>query len=231
MFANAISHVSRATFPIFFDRREGSNITVGILGTGFFIDNEGTFLSACHVIDQAPSGARKFYLGTIPNRRISEPQVIEEIRRNNNRDIFLGRIDTDHFESLSLAEGSPPIGKTLCLCGYPMAEIINVGGRINTNNVRQYYQPTFVLDGFQGPNRDPRGTTRQHIGFMTRDATYPGMSGGPVFDIDGVVWGMSVALFHRDIPRPPDPDPIEVINGIAVKTEILSQLINENNSA
>lgn len=230
LLAKAIEIVSKSIFPIFFELRQEDRVGIKTAGTGFFIDDNGTFLTACHVIDSAPNGARKLYIGNIPYRRINPPVEIEEIRRNNDRDIFIGRIERDYFEPLTLAEGGPPIGKTLCLCGYPLAEISIVEGRINTNNVRQYYQPTFVLDGADVQIGDSTGTIRSYSGFMTRDASYPGMSGGPIFDVDGIVWGMNVAHMSRNIPRPPHPNPIEVINGISIKTEILSQVINTSNN-
>jgi len=226
MLVKAIEIVSKSIFPIFFEHRQGNQVNIGIVGTGFFIDDKGTFLTACHVMDSGPDDARKLYVGNIPYRRINPPVEIEEIQRNNDRDIFIGRIERDYYEPLTLAEGGPPIGKTLCLCGYPLAEIRILRGRINTSNVRQYYQPTFVLDGAEVRIQDARGTVHNYTGFMTRDASYPGMSGGPVFDVDGIVWGMNVAHVSRNIPRPPNPNPIEVINGISIKTEILSQVIN-----
>jgi hypothetical protein len=230
MLVNAIKIVSKSIFPIFFEHRQGNRLGIGILGTGFFIDDHGTFLTACHVMNSGPNGARKLYIGNIPYRRINPPVEIEEIRKNNDRDVFIGRIEREYYEPLILAEGGPPIGKTLCLCGYPLAEIKIIDGRINTNNVRQYYQPTFVLDGAEVQIQDNKGAAHNYSGFMTRDASYPGMSGGPIFDIEGKVWGMNVAHVSRQIPRPPNPNPIEVINGISIKTEILSQVINTNNN-
>jgi hypothetical protein len=230
MLVKAIEIVSKSIFPIFFEHRQGDRIVIGIVGSGFFIDDNGTFLTACHVMDSGPDGARKLYIGNIPHRRINPPVEIEEIRKNNDRDVFIGRIERDYYEPLTLAKGGPPIGKTLCLCGYPMAIIRITRGQINTNNVRQYYQPTFVLDGAEIQIRDPKGTVYNYSGFMTRDASYPGMSGGPIFDVEGIVWGMNVAHVSRHIPRPPNPNSIEVINGISIKTEILSQVINTNNN-
>jgi len=227
MFSKAIGQISKGIFPIFARIRQGTRLGISIRGTGFFIDNEGTFITACHVIDGSPPGSTLLYGGNIPFRSITTPVEIEEIRRNNDRDIYIGRIERDYYESLELTDKSPPVGKTLCLCGYPLARMrIRANNVIDMSQVRPYYQPTFVLDGFQGSIRDSTGTNRNYLGFMTRDASYPGMSGGPVFDTNGIVWGMDVAELGRRIPRPNNP--INISNGIVLKSEIISGFINAN---
>ena len=227
MFAKGIEIISKAIFPIFYLRRRENQTTVGVIGTGFFIDDDGGFLTACHVINGVPEGSQLIYLGNLPYRRISNPVNIEEIKRNDDYDIFMGRILRDYFEPVELASDNPPVGKSLCLCGYPMPILqFRPPNRIDTRNVRVYYQPSFVLDGFTG-NISVGGRMREYKGFITRDTSYPGMSGGPVFDVEGIVYGMDVACFHRTIQRGPNPIPVD--NGISINCERLLKFINEGN--
>ena len=58
--------------------KQGNNTILGVSGTGFFIDDEGTFLTACHVIDNVPPGSDLIYCGNIPFRIIGTPITIQE---------------------------------------------------------------------------------------------------------------------------------------------------------
>ncbi len=93
---------------------------------------------------------------------------------------------------------------------------------INVDNVRVYYQPSFVLDGFKG-SINVNEIERKYEAFMTRDASLPGMSGGPVFDVNGIVFGMDVACFHRDIQG---SNPMRIDNGISIRCDMLLEFIN-----
>jgi len=56
---------------------------------------------------------------------------------------------------------------------------------------------------------------------MTQDISLNGMSGGPVFDTDGVVHGIDTAFLQREIPQKNKPA-LQVFNGIAIEnTSIL----------
>ena len=223
MFVNAIKKVSKSIFPIFWDKVVKTNISVGVVGTGFFIDQNGTFLTCNHVIDNIPPGTRKLYLGSIPHQRLTKPITITEIGKDIDRDVYVGNIKASDIEYLTLSTERPDIGKSVCLCGYPLAEISFQKGIVQTNQTRQYYQPSYVLDYMSATITDEgRSQTYNYKGFLTRDESYPGMSGGPVFDIDGVVWGIGGAHWPRKIHNTDK----EIINGIVNDGAILKQIID-----
>lgn len=224
MFAKAIARVKQSIFPIFFERKQGNQITVGVSGTAFFIDNRGLFLTANHVIAGVPANSRLLYVGNVPHR-IFQPIELVEVLRDAGRDIFIGRIQSNYFPRVKFARKKPRLGASICLCGYPMARItLNPNRSINVSQVRQYWQPTYVIDYFRGTINNV-----QYDGFMTQHTSLRGMSGGPVFDVKGVVYGMDVATSSRNIPNP-NATSITVNNGIAVGMTELYEFISQAKS-
>ena len=227
MYQSAVEKIKRSIFPIFFVKEEGVNSQIGVSGTGFFIDDKGHFITALHVITDAPYGAFFQYRGNIPDHIINPPQIITEVYRDPIRDIFLGKINVSGTIPVSITLDKPKAGKSVCLCGYPLAELsVNVDGSINVGNVRQYWQPTYIIDSI--PITD---NSKNYVGFMTQDISLNGMSGGPVFDIDGLVHGVDTAFIHREIPQKDKPA-IQVFNGVALENasigDVYSMVIGQH---
>jgi S1-C subfamily serine protease len=185
---------------------------MGVTGTGFFIDDKGHFLTALHVITEAPVNSVFQYRGNIPDHIVNPPVVITEIYRDSIRVIFLGKINIANTTPVAIVLDRPKAGKSICLCGYPLAQLsINPDGSINVSAVRQYWQPTCIIDAVTVADNG-----KNYIGFMTQDISLNGMSGGPVFDIDGIVHGIDTAFVQREIPQKDKPA-IQVFNGIALE--------------
>lgn len=223
MFADAIERVSSAFFPIFWEHRIGNRMSVGISGTGFFISSTGYFITAEHVINGIPKGAQIIYGGNIPDSVLPQPLTMQEIFRDAESDIFIGQINIQNQPYFTISEQCPRIGTSICLCGYPLAQMSgHQDGIIDVNAVRKYYQPTFVIDYITSVNEG-----RTHDGFMTQHTSLNGMSGGPVFGIDGQALGMDVATFGRRILIPDSPQ-IIVNNGIVQGVGRLRQAIKRS---
>ena len=122
MFAKAIKRIGSSFFPIFFQSRQGNRVSIGILGTGFFIDNKGLFVTANHVVANTPTGSKVLYLGNVPHK-IVQPIELKEIYRDVSRDVYVGRLKENFFPGVRLAKRKPPIGTSICLCGYPLARL------------------------------------------------------------------------------------------------------------
>lgn len=212
MYQAAIERIKKSIFPIFFVSAQGQNTQLGVSGTGFFIDEQGHFLTALHVITETPVNATFQYRGNIPDHIINPPEIITEIYRDPVRDIFLGKINIQGTTPVAAAFDRPKAGKSICLCGYPLAQLSqNPDRSINVGAVRQYWQPTFIIDTLTVVDNG-----KNYIGFMTQDISLNGMSGGPVFDTDGVVHGIDTAFVQREIPQKDKPA-IQVFNGIALE--------------
>jgi len=222
MYQIAIEKIKKSIFPIFFVKEEGQNTTFGVSGTGFFIDNSGFFITALHVITEAPFGAFFQYRGNIPDHISNPPQIITEVYRDPIRDIFLGKINISGTIPVSIIADKPKAGKSVCLCGYPLAQLsINIDGSINVNNVRQYWQPTYIIDSITITEKG-----KNYIGFMTQDISLNGMSGGPVFDMEGYVHGVDTAFIHREIPQKDKPA-IQVFNGVALENASIKDVYSK----
>lgn len=205
MFSTAIEKISKSVFPILFQ----SGTSIGLSGTGFFIDNQGTFMSVLHVATGIPPGSRIKYAGLLPDQQLA-PVDIQEIYRDDTKDIFIGKVaasstPVNFFSSL------PKIGTSVCLGGYPMGA------------VRRYWKHTHVLD-YQSIKIDPV----THDAIIVECESFPGMSGCPVFNVAGEVVGMNVGSYHRDVVlNIKDKDGKNkthpLINGIVIKPEYLRQ--------
>lgn len=219
MYQIAIEKIKQSIFPIFYILIEGQNTTMGITGTGFFIDDKGHFLTALHVITEAPANSIFQYRGSIPDHIVNPPEVITEIYRDPIRDIFLGKLNILNTTPVVSVLDRPKTGKSICLCGYPLAKLsLNPDGSINVSAVRQYWQPTFIIDSVTITEKE-----KNYVGFMTQDISLNGMSGGPVFDSDGIVHGIDTAFVQREIPQK-DKAAIQVFNGIALENASIADV-------
>jgi S1-C subfamily serine protease len=222
MYQLAIEKIKKSIFPIFYLTTDGHNTTIGVLGTGFFIDNNGHFLTALHVITDAPANSTLQYRGNIPDHIVNPPEVITEIYRDPTRDIFLGKLNIANTTPVVTVFDRPKTGKSICLCGYPLAQLsINPDGSINVNAVRQYWQPTYIIDAVTVAENG-----KNYIGFMTQDTSLNGMSGGPAFDTDGVIHGVITAVFPREILIKDRPS-MQVFNGIALDNASIADVYDK----
>ena len=223
MYQTAIEHIRKSIFPIFYRIPSEKTSSFGVSGTGFFFHPRGYFLTAHHVITDVPPHSRLLYAGNIPGHAVV-PLEITEVHSDSSRDIFLGRVERDALPSVTLAVKNPRLGKSVCLSGYPLARLsLNPDGSINASNARMYWQPTFVIDYITAESG-----SRQHHGFITQHTSLRGMSGGPVFDPEGVVYGIDVATLTRKIPEDPDhPEKVTVLrNGVVVGIEIIREILS-----
>lgn len=66
---------------------------------------------------------------------------------------------------------------------------------------------------------------------MTQDISLNGMSGGPVFDIEGIVHGIDTAFITREIPQKENKPSIQVFNGIALENASIPDVYARINQA
>jgi S1-C subfamily serine protease len=226
MFVSAIESVEKALFPIFRITIEnpGGNgpVHFGIAGSAFFIDDRGTFATVAHTFDKRPPNTKYLFCGCLPKQYQSQIEV-EEIVRDDKADILLGRVPlaTPHF--LALSPSVSPIGRSVCISGYPLAKIVwNPATGFDVSGARTYYRQTMVIDYARCVDSE---TDRTHEGVLLQDAALFGQSGGAVFDMHGLVVGMQASVMHpRDSVAGNKSRKITVENGVAISSDKILQL-------
>jgi S1-C subfamily serine protease len=222
MFADAVAMLAASIFPIFYAYENGDGPVIGVSGTGFFVDDNGLFVTGDHIMNCAPAGAKYFYFGNLPDELIQPPLEIERVASDPGRDLYLGRVRRDHLRAVELSGEAVRPGDSICLSGYPMAEVSTNAHGGFVANVRRYWQPTFVLDATQAVVGD-----RVYDGYMVGHPCFSGMSGGPVFDVEGKVRGMAAATVTRTEPDL-EGDPVVVRNGIVLDNEHIRAFMEHN---
>jgi hypothetical protein len=220
MYADAVAKITESIFPIFYIQRQGH--LVGVCGTGFFVDKSGLFLTAEHIMAAVPPGSTMYYYGKAPDE-VCEPAVdIEHVASDPAQDLYLGRISRDYLQPVEVSNEAVRPGDSVCLCGYPMAVLsISPQGSL-VGNVRRYWQPTFVIDATRAVIDG-----RTYDGYIVQHSCLAGMSGGPVFDMEGKVRGMAAANLTRTIPEP-GGSPTIVRNGIVSDAEHMRRFLEEH---
>jgi S1-C subfamily serine protease len=225
MFADAVAKLTASIFPIFFVYEHDDGPVVGVSGTGFFVDDSGLFVTVDHIMNCAPAGSTYYYYGNLPDQ-LAQPAVeIEQVASDPGRDLYLGRVARDRLRAVELSREAVRPGDSVCLSGYPMAEVsINAEGGF-VANARRYWQPTFVIDTTQVVVDG-----RVYDGYMVGHPCFSGMSGGPVFDIAGKVRGMAVATVTRTEPEL-DREPTVLRNGIVLDVEHIRAFVEQHRPA
>jgi hypothetical protein len=230
MFADAVAKVVKGMFPIFaFTDIAPGQIKVDVLGTGFFINSNGDFASVAHLFDGHGPNASFRYLGRLPQELVAPPLPISEVCRDDQRDVYVGHVHVNHGDSLVLRDDLVEPGRSVAISGYPLAQLsLNAAGGVEVGGVRRYFQPTFVLDQVTGTAAGSTGIIRTHTGYLARDVGLFGMSGGPVFDVNGVVVGIQAAVTDRRVSKNADGREIAVENAMVIGSPIVTNVLANN---
>lgn len=219
MYADAVAKITESIFPIFSIRSDGERSEVGVRGTGFFIDDSGHFLTADHVIAGAPAGSTLYYYGRVPDEVCNPAVEIEHVASDPAHDLYLGRVGRDSLRPVELSDAPVRPGSAVCLAGYPMPvlSMSSEGGIVGS--IRRYWQPTFAIDTTQVVIGQ-----RIYDGYIVQHACLVGMSGGPVFDMEGKVRGMASATISRTVPDPSGSLTV-LPNGVVIDLEHIQRFL------
>lgn len=230
MFVKSIKTAQKAMFPIFrWEQLSPQQANIGVVGTGFFINSQGYFVSVAHVFDTANDKTKFLYCGRLPENLHKPRLEITEACRNDELDIYVGRVDLKTPNYFYLSNTIIDIGKSVCVSGYPLAQIsANSQGGLELGGVRRYFQPTFVLDKGIANSDNGQGKIRKHDGFLVRDVGLFGMSGGPVFDPQGVVMGMQGSVTQPRVSKNSSGRTISVENALVIRSNLILDVLREH---
>jgi len=230
MFVKAIKIATRAMFPLFrFEQVNQTRFKVLVIGAGYFINRHGYFATVAHIFDNSnPQTSFRFY-GFLPDNVHNPPLTVTEIARDDDHDIYIGRIEIESPNYFYFSDKTPEVGKSICISGYPLAQIQkNAQGGLELGGVRRYFQPSFVLDYAVIPSDNGFGRIRTHDGFLVRDVGLFGMSGGPVFSVNGRVFGMQGSVTQPRVSTGGGGRSISVENALIIRSSRISELLKNN---
>jgi S1-C subfamily serine protease len=219
MYADAVARIAASIFPIVYVHRDAG--LVGVCGTGCFIGDGGLFLTSDHVMGSPPPGSTLYFYGRAPDE-VCDPAVeLEHVWSDPSQDLYLGRVALDHVQPAELSDEPVRPGDSVCLSGYPLADIEMTphGGLVGS--IRRHWQPTFAVDAAEVVIQG-----RTYSGYLVEHPCYPGMSGAPVFDMAGDVRGLVGASLTRTIPPLPDEVPTVLANGVVIDVEHIRAFID-----
>ncbi len=179
------------------------------LGTAFFIDGDGTFLTACHVFDDNPLSEGLAYIIAMMVAPGSKPTMypVNDVRLSREFDIAMGRADgLSPKEHLTLSDRDAPMNHDILTIEFSSTE---------TRRSREGIGVTELIPGFhKGYVTCYRACDLPRLeGARILEVSFPalkGASGAPIIvEQGGAVVGMILANRERHLL----PAHIEVIEG------------------
>lgn len=175
------------------------------LGTGFFIDYLGGFVTAKHVLDinDIDPGTNYVILQIIDDKHF-QPRKVEHIFYHPTADICLGKPhlmmvdDKDFINPIWELEFSrPSIKEVVKTLAYPKSIVIN-----DQENIWRFISDEFRGEILEVNDRCPTcGLTTEC--YQTNIEMLSGSSGGPVFNSSGKVIGINSISFELSGEDPP----------------------------
>ena len=196
-------------------------VTAAVTGCGFFIDDRGTFVSVAHAFDTPSPTSKFFFFGRLPSELAKPPLEITEVGRENEADIYLGKVALQTPDFLPLAADIVPNGRSVCASGYPLPKLaLNPAGGFELGGVTRRYRSTMVIDRI----RCNVENGRTQLGVLLQDEALFGMSGGPVVDSVGLCVGMMGSVTTPQESIGGDGRKIIVENGVVITSDQIKAL-------
>ena len=195
--------LDHAIFPIVTQRDDG---TFEPIGTGFFVAQNGIFITAAHVVtavlDSAGHATGPFGLFQFLADGQYYVRPIHRATRHLVAGVAVGVAVPMHHNSsgapmpnkvLTLAAAPPRLGSSVCTYAYPKTTV--VGGKPQTVHFEPAYFDGSLLEHF------PQGRDKIILPgpcFRTSMVIHGGASGGPVIGSNGAVFAVNSTGFEDD---------------------------------
>lgn len=193
-------------------------------GTGFFISDDGYFVTAGHVVYDKDAGLRTFILLTSDEKQFYTARIVKVDLEHDIAVLKVDKILTakpENYNRLKFNEGSTPTKK------FPFLKVkydepIRAGAKVITIGYPGIFY-RIVTEGIISSSIVQNIPIKnEHIVFKGVITTslfiYPGNSGGPVFDMQGNVIGVAT-LANEKAPM-----------AFFQKAEYIEKLLNDKSS-
>jgi len=197
-------NLQHVVFPILRQEKDGK---FNLVGTGFFICDNGIFISAKHVftdvIDDNGQCIKPLVIFHFLPDNIYIIRSIERSIVNNRADVGVGILKPlIHKKTkqplknniLTLTTKAPEIGEEVVTYAYPNILIDNKNSKQDIHFYPDYYDGTLVK--YYANGRDK--TFLPNPCYQTNMVIHGGASGGPVFGLKGKVFGVNSTGFFND---------------------------------
>jgi hypothetical protein len=189
----------KAIFPIVIVRYKASIPRYRFLGTGFFIDNDGTFITAKHLFTDEVSTEEHTYNAVTFNYQTSQllPCPISDLKFSPQFDIALGRVEgAIDIQPLGIATDNYPMNFDIVTAEFSLTH----PKRTERGEVGLYFESCFrkgyVIRHYTSTYPEPIPTWCLELSFPA----LKGASGAPVLvESGGSVIGMIVQNVGREL--------------------------------
>lgn len=173
-------------------------------GSGFFVSEQGHFVTNHHVID----GATEFSIRT-PDGRIHRARVI---KADPGTDLALLKVDVGQFKPLNITTSvGIRRGETVYTLGFPQIQIQGLEPKLTEGSI----------SSLSGMADDPKT-------FQISNPIQPGNSGGPLFTEDGQIVGVVVSTLSSNYMQKTFGTTPQNVN-YAIKSSLLMEFLAGHN--
>jgi len=171
-------------------------------GTGFFINDQGYFVSNNHVVEICSE------VKTKNEGQIHTASIIAVDQKN---DLALGKINFSDNDYISMSDVGARLGEEIIVAGFPFQQQLSESIKITKG----------IISSLSGPGND-------YSVFQMDAAVQPGNSGGPIINNQGKLIGVTVAKANSEAFYEETGSLPENIN-FGIKVEMLEPFLKGNN--
>ena len=170
-------------------------------GTGFFINDQGYFVSNNHVVE---------ICSEVKTKKEGQTYTANIIAVDQKNDLALGKVNFSDNDYISMSDDGARLGEEVIVAGFPFQQQLSESIKITKG----------IISSLSGPGND-------YSVFQMDAAVQPGNSGGPIINNQGKLIGVTVAKANSKVFYEETGSLPENIN-FGIKVEILKPFLSAN---